>query len=1108
MKKIALLGFISLFLAFGMATKATPKISSATPDYLYTQDFENYDGTTATDSYVWNSCGLVCDAASKSMINSGENINGYSLKAGGTGYCYSNHLIAFKNDAANFSSKGSGYYTTEFDVIINNADNFGFSWLEPYTDKYYGGLSFNPNSVNTTINCSTSVAFIEEVGNHLHVTFDFKYESGASWGYFFANFTTTGYIVVDNIKVSVSENDHSGSTDPDFTGYKYYQTFESYAGQDDVRYFLWNNLHWVSDAETTAFINTFTDPDAINKTSLKVGQSNSGYYGSNLVFCSRGGDMNPFDTGEGKWTIEFDVKLNNIVEFNYYLKVVDVNAIITKITFNPNDIANATATNQFFSVTKNEDVYHVVVDAVTEDSNNWSEFGLVFGDGGGYMVIDNIAIKESTNDYNAAQVIFIDNFESYNGESDIGLWLWGNTHFYSGSTYISIEEGFDGKALWSKTPQGTYAGEGYFGLQGSNGPNAIYLAKDTMYEMAFDIATVNVNSFDYFVKYLDPDRGDVDFVNVNINPVKKTFSCNEAISINFGVEYTHVCIQFKAPFSGLYFGYFSYSCDNNGQVAFDNYKLTRIIDYSIPLFQSGFESCETNPFTIETNKFKKEEMLGRITNDYDLVINGSYSALCGFDATDIFTDSEKWGALLKASRTFDADHSYTIQFRFKIISPSEHFFYLELGGPTGLYIRFDDSGIIENNAGVSGSVTNCGDYYLLKTQFDITGEPLNNLLVGTYGGGFIVIDDMSIYQGVYYPELPEIVKYQPSGTKLIEEGFEGQNFGKYLKGMSYISGVDVFGYRMGYNDEAINGAVSAVIYAGGEWGEEIQTANNLLDENTIYTVCFRYKPLSLATGNLTFIVRGDTEKYIALGLDGKVKAFTYSGGAFYKDISLASVTKRNDYYEASITFCTPFGSPKAIIGTYGVVEVAIDDFTIYRGNHAEFSSAVSKIATADRSELSAYVTECSRVDTSIYTDDTVQAFRNEINAAKALISDLSATQAQIDEAYSKLQTARNNLFEKVAADFISSVTQIEALTDREEKYHAIAQALSLYKRINDKGRVSESYEKLVAIVEQYNNEVNELNSASNFSGETVLEAVSLVSLIAVFFWKGKKFLWL
>ena len=1265
------LAFILAFSGVKLPPKQLRSVQQET--YFYQQDFESYNGQAA-DSYAFHNIGMVCDAASKSVINSGENIDGYSYKAGGTGYCSSNGLLCFRANTIPFKEHGNNYYTTSFDVRIVNASLFGFSYLEAEVDRNLGEISFEPADVENSASCSTKYYSIDDSNGYYHVEFDFKYETCESWGTFFASFGEGGgYIVVDNFKVKVSENDYSinyekttfynqnfdsmsgsgastlwdqdklfwfndtvdvsistveakkgllyteinndeysiyggigsgainnlskleknkrytlsmyvkinseqeGKTfyvEPQFaewTGvkivdgvaiaqnnattfnvkyennilsfdfvatsegsnayikivsqnlkigdsifvddfeiyqlhevnpddeYKYIQRFEDKLTSGTMAEHLWNNLFWCSDAPIAEFVKGTA---AIDGQSLKLGQTTAGTYSQNNMFCSKS-YSNPFQTEDNTYTIGFDVKFNNVEQFTYLLKENDINTVIGKISFDPNDLQNAETNNPNYLIKEIDGYYHIELDVTTKTSSNWSDFIITFGENGGYIIIDNIFIKESKNAQVEERILFCDRYENYKGGISIGDYLWQNTHFYSGSDKLSIEDGINNKSIVSRMPAGYYRGETLFGLQAGNGSGATLIEKDSIYEVSFDFKTENVPSFGMVLMYLDPNRGDITFGSLSINMVTKTYSCELAARVSFNEQYNHAKVQFKAPMSTLMFGYFECTSEDNGVLIFDNYSMKSLSNYTIPMAITSFENAEIAPFTIETNKTKEEKLLAKITNDQSQVINGKYSALCGFDASKITIDSEKWGALLKLNESFDANYHYCVQFRFKVISPSENFFYLEIGGAQGLYTRFNESGIVSSSSDVESEVVPEDDHYILKANFDIKNN-LNNLLVATYGGGFIVIDDIVVQQGNNYPELPEISKEQLSATKVFSEGFEKQNAGNYLSFKSFISGVDVFDTILGYNEKAIDGKVSAVIRCGSYWAEQISTKDGVLEANTVYSFAFRYKPFEISQGNLTIIVRGSSEKYIAISLDGKDLGFTSSGNSFYKSMDLVKVVQKDGYNEVYVTFLSPSENPKLVIGTYGINEIAIDDCTLFKGDYATFDSdEVSVIQTANRDNLKSLINTYSSYDLTLFSEESKNNFTTKLNEAKRLYSNLDCSQNEIDAAIVNLNNAYGALQEQAYLDFVNKFNAISSASNKKEMYQSIVEAINQYKQIKDKEKASSMYQQLEVKIQEYNTYVNSINNSFKMNKQQVI-AFSSILLLLIFLFKARR----
>ena len=68
--------------------------------------------------------------------------------------------------------------------------------------------------------------------------------------------------------------------------------------------------------------------------------------------------------------------------------------------------------------------------------------------------------------------------------------------------------------------------------------------------------------------------------------------------------------------------------------------------------------------------------------------------------------------------------------------------------------------------------------------------------------------------------------------------------------------------------------------------------------------------------------------------------------------------------------------------------------------------------TPDKSVLEAAIAEAEQVDTSLYTPQSVAAFTEALNAAKAVNEDAEATQEQIDQAVNDLAAAKAGLVER------------------------------------------------------------------------------------------------
>ena len=92
-------------------------------------------------------------------------------------------------------------------------------------------------------------------------------------------------------------------------------------------------------------------------------------------------------------------------------------------------------------------------------------------------------------------------------------------------------------------------------------------------------------------------------------------------------------------------------------------------------------------------------------------------------------------------------------------------------------------------------------------------------------------------------------------------------------------------------------------------------------------------------------------------------------------------------------------------------------FTVYEAQK-NLSAAIEAIkdaggtVTVNKDALNALIAEAEKVDTSPYTQETVDVFEAALSAAKKISGDTGATQAQVNEALADLQEAKDGLKEK------------------------------------------------------------------------------------------------
>ncbi len=76
--RFAVLAALALVCVASLCAVLLPVGTGAQADGLYSQNFENYDGSTAANSWVWNNAGLINDSAygPEKLINDEYAIDG------------------------------------------------------------------------------------------------------------------------------------------------------------------------------------------------------------------------------------------------------------------------------------------------------------------------------------------------------------------------------------------------------------------------------------------------------------------------------------------------------------------------------------------------------------------------------------------------------------------------------------------------------------------------------------------------------------------------------------------------------------------------------------------------------------------------------------------------------------------------------------------------------------------------------------------------------------------------------------------------------------------------------------------------------------------------
>ena len=119
--------------------------------------------------------------------------------------------------------------------------------------------------------------------------------------------------------------------------------------------------------------------------------------------------------------------------------------------------------------------------------------------------------------------------------------------------------------------------------------------------------------------------------------------------------------------------------------------------------------------------------------------------------------------------------------------------------------------------------------------------------------------------------------------------------------------------------------------------------------------------------------------------------------------------------------------------------------------------------TVDKEKLKALVAiykEIQNAGQGDYTDESWKAFSDELANAEALLEKSDATQAEIDEAYSKLETAYTNLTstkntEKLD-ELIAECSKLDKGDYTDESWNALQEALKAAKEIADKPNATQA----------------------------------------------------
>lgn len=165
--------------------------------------------------------------------------------------------------------------------------------------------------------------------------------------------------------------------------------------------------------------------------------------------------------------------------------------------------------------------------------------------------------------------------------------------------------------------------------------------------------------------------------------------------------------------------------------------------------------------------------------------------------------------------------------------------------------------------------------------------------------------------------------------------------------------------------------------------------------------------------------------------------------------------------ESWAAFQTALQAAKEVVGK---TDVTLNELNLAMSNlQAAHDALTTPEGTVDKEKLKALIAiynDILKAGQGSYTDESWKAFSDELANAEALLEKSDATQAEIDEAYSKLETAYTNLTstkntEKLD-ELIAECSKLDKGDYTDESWNALQEALKAAKEIADKPNATQA----------------------------------------------------
>jgi len=374
-------------------------------------------------------------------------------------------------------------------------------------------------------------------------------------------------------------------------------------------------------------------------------------------------------------------------------------------------------------------------------------------------------------------------------------------------------------------------------------------------------------------------------------------------------------------------------------------------------FENGFGNFV--PFIVPTLSFQS---CAFITNKQNEVINQAGSVIGSLNYP---TEGTQWCAYMSTRDTavnILGAATYTVKFRYKILTAAQNFFYFIIKGNAtsdDRYIGFNSNGIDSSflNGVQNYKLENDGDYKILTATFttaDSNGYTL--LQFGSNGGGKILFDDVAFYKGLNANDYnPAAYTQLSKATKILSENFE-EGFGNFTTFIVNNIAAQAYAKITSDSTMVINGSRSVIgawnyPTEGTEWSAFMKTKAGVLniEGNTNYTIKFRYKILTDATSFFYVdLNNSDPLKSQYLGFNNNGADFNFASG-----VSNYKIENDGEFKILTVVLSTVYdgaGYTTLDFGAKGGGKIIFDDVSVYKGidettyNNAAYTSRTLKFA--------------------------------------------------------------------------------------------------------------------------------------------------------------------